>query len=561
MSPGRFLPLLLFFNLQAFAYTLTRSEGGSPVRLRYGQKLMLAGNPDNQSGLTPEFFRSGVVFALQQWSFATGRHLDFDYWQGTDPSTFPAGTSLNGLSSISFSSKTSHPVDSNVIGYTQVWFNPKTGDILESDVILNDTKYNLTGNPQNTSSQSPGPRPLVYLNSVLTHELGHAAGMGHSGDPNSSMLFVEFLEQYRLGCDDVAGVRHLYGATVPAGSLSGQIASASGLPVAGAQITALSRGTGLPAASAVTDQSGEFYFGALEAGSYALEIAPYPGPASSLSPELTPKNREFCGGGSFPVQFLTAKDGHTLLEFTIEAGKQTRAGFRTLHCNSVVPSGGSREDEATPWFFVDSGSVARPVRYSFQASGDFEVATLASLLLSPVRIVLEAFDSKGARIPVRSVDPLYSSESGFKITEGKIQGRAFGKITIQATPVFATNPSWPGFSLRPAENPFFVLRFSPGFREANPRCLPEQPFPEYQSPAGDPPRYSTTESARERFGFCGTPEARASSLSGARSAPPPSGVRILGWFWPFFWIAAFQLNSIRRRARLKKSCGLESSRS
>ncbi len=562
MSLGRISVILLLFHATiGFAYTLTTNERGDPVRLRYGQKLLLAGNPASASAYPPESFRSGIIDALQQWSVATGRILDFDYWQGTDREHYPTGFSLNGLSSIFFASRTSDAVDPNVIGYTQLWFNQNTGDIVESDIILNDRNFLFTSKPSDSSSRTRGPNPQVYLNSILTHELGHSIGLGHSGNLNSSMLFVEFLEQYRLGCDDIAGARHLYGGSSGYGALSGALLSPNRDPVAGAQITAISRDTGLPIASTLSDQNGRFLFGALDSGGFALAVAPYPGTPESVSLEYSPKNRNFCKNQPFPLQFMTLDDDHTLEQFQVNARQRTDTGVHVLDCNGIQPSGGTLENEIAPEFFVDSGSVARSVNYSFVADGDFTVTGLTHLLLSPIRVSLDAFDEKGMRIPMKSNYPLYSSDSGFKIAETRIQGKAFGKITIRATPLFPTDASYPAFSIKLESNPFFVVNFRSGKVENNPRCLPEGPFPEYQSPAGTPPRYSTTQSAREALGFCGTPPAQAATHDHFSSREAFSLGKILGWFWPFFWIAAFQLNSIRRRARLKASCRSDSFRS
>ena len=83
------------------------------------------------------------------------------------------------------------------------------------------------------------------------------------------MLYVEFSEQFKLGCDDWSAVKDLYPTFDNGmGSLTGTIISPSGEVVAGAVVTAISLIRGIPMASVLTDQNGKFNFGALESGGW-----------------------------------------------------------------------------------------------------------------------------------------------------------------------------------------------------------------------------------------------------------------------------------------------------
>jgi len=55
--------------------------------------------------------------------------------------------------------------------------------------------------------------PGTNLLQVTTHELGHALGLGHSSDHNSVMnpFYNGYNAQFRLGTDDILGIRSLYG--------------------------------------------------------------------------------------------------------------------------------------------------------------------------------------------------------------------------------------------------------------------------------------------------------------------------------------------------------------
>ncbi|MBC7398153.1 MAG: matrixin family metalloprotease, partial [Bdellovibrionales bacterium] len=209
--PFRWIAGILFIAQSAFAYTLTTAPSGQPIRWRYGQKLFLAGNFQGKDKLSPDFFYQSVVNGLQQWKWASGSQFDFEYWQGNDAKIYDASLKQNGLSSIFFASNSAEASDPNIIGFTQVWYNNDSGDLIETDIMLNDRHYELTDQVSDTSAGTVpwGARPKVYLGNIITHELGHAIGLSHSGNINASMLYIEYPEQSKLGCDDRAAARHL----------------------------------------------------------------------------------------------------------------------------------------------------------------------------------------------------------------------------------------------------------------------------------------------------------------------------------------------------------------
>jgi len=50
---------------------------------------------------------------------------------------------------------------------------------------------------------------------VTTHEIGHALGMAHSNVPGAVMspFYDGYDDQFRLGTDDIQGIRALYGSS------------------------------------------------------------------------------------------------------------------------------------------------------------------------------------------------------------------------------------------------------------------------------------------------------------------------------------------------------------
>jgi hypothetical protein len=91
----------------------------------------------------------------------------------------------------------------NTLGYTTVSFSVLTGEIYGADIELNNTDGQL-GVPA-----APGD---YDLRSVVTHELGHVLGIGHTLDEDAIMypsLPVE-AERHSLGDDDRAAVCDVY---------------------------------------------------------------------------------------------------------------------------------------------------------------------------------------------------------------------------------------------------------------------------------------------------------------------------------------------------------------
>jgi len=103
------------------------------------------------------------------------------YWHDTDwPSTFLAGA----------------------LGQTLIYVD-KTGHIYDADVHINGKDYvwSLDGRPGTVDARS-----------ILTHELGHALGLGHSADPRATMYATHSpgLAWRSLEADDEDGVCSLY---------------------------------------------------------------------------------------------------------------------------------------------------------------------------------------------------------------------------------------------------------------------------------------------------------------------------------------------------------------
>jgi hypothetical protein len=90
---------------------------------------------------------------------------------------------------------------------TTVWFIPSTGEIRDVDVEVNGTQAGVDW---------AAPRDGVDLPSIMTHEVGHFLGLGHSPDDPAAVMRGGFslgVDDFRtLSADDVAGICSLYPA-------------------------------------------------------------------------------------------------------------------------------------------------------------------------------------------------------------------------------------------------------------------------------------------------------------------------------------------------------------
>jgi hypothetical protein len=100
---------------------------------------------------------------------------------------------------------TYHGVD-GTLAKTQVTFNEETGEIYDADIEVNAAFNALTVTDE--------PAKIQYdLQAILTHEVGHFIGLGHSPDSNASM-YASYAPgsttQRNVSPDDAAGMCDAY---------------------------------------------------------------------------------------------------------------------------------------------------------------------------------------------------------------------------------------------------------------------------------------------------------------------------------------------------------------
>lgn len=216
-------------------------------------------------------------------------------------------------------------VAGNGWGVTLSWFRERgqSLEMFEADVVLN---------PQSRMA-TDGAAGAGDLQSVLTHELGHALGLGHSPIFSSTMFPAGGEGQTTprtLEQDDLSGARLLYvGATDgKRGAITGQVQTTSNSPVFAGHVGVIDK-EGIIRVGTLTGRDGRFTLPALEPGEYQLFVEPLDGPVvpehftsefwhDRQHPVLTAFQTTFAGGNRTP-SWVRVEAGKTTALETIKA--------------------------------------------------------------------------------------------------------------------------------------------------------------------------------------------------------------------------------------------------
>lgn len=120
-------------------------------------------------------------------------------------------------------------------GLTLVWHDPKTGEILDADMMINETLGELT-----LCELNDCPSGAVDVQNVVTHEAGHFFGLGHSYSRTSAMFFEARTGETRkrfLNEDDAEGLCAIY-----AGLEAPQCTERAFRPIGGLRTSCLEEG-------------------------------------------------------------------------------------------------------------------------------------------------------------------------------------------------------------------------------------------------------------------------------------------------------------------------------
>ncbi|MEO5971270.1 MAG: carboxypeptidase regulatory-like domain-containing protein [Bdellovibrionia bacterium] len=578
---------------QAYVNTLTLK--GTRVHWIQPFKLNLVGNVTNQSGLSPSQIWDAAVISLQRWKAASADAVGFDYWQGNSQSIYPSNNELNKISSLYFVSNSNPHVEipSNVLGLTQVWYKVETGEILETDIALNDRNFIFTDNPRDTSgyggekTQLADGKLSVYLQNVIAHEIGHALGLSHSATLQSTMLFMESPEQAHLSCDELVGIHALYpGSDHPRrGSILGTVLTASGTPVLGAHILAISQQRGTVLAAALSDRAGKYRLDALEPGAYYLMVEPYYAGLQVLPSYYTEVTHSICNYGTGFDRTFSVKKADALQAEPIIVGENqiTTPPTLVIHCgrtSTTLDSSNSIHSAKAVSF--NSNSTAGSVPNSYfgisdklgknkinnyilpQISGHIEIHALAYSLYSPLHLSMHLISSDSTAINSQILDPVYVGDSGYKNYDSVLiaEDLPIGDYTLEVTGSPLSANDYPAGPVSLDSIPFILITGSLSSNQLpletslpnNSRCRNfDEKFPIYSSPSEFPSLGNSD--AGHGTGFCGTQtDDPRDSRKNAQNHQESDLGSIVGWFLPWIFIFVFYRRQSRAQLSNRFSC-------
>ena len=224
--------------------------------------------------------QAAIVRCFEEWGRPANLQIatQFAGFTATEPDV------KDGLNVLGFQNR---PELDRTLGATTFQINSNTGALISADIFLN------TAFPWSVSSGGESGR--YDVESIMTHEVGHILGLGHSAigetQPRSGggrtvlgkravMFPIAYgpgsIEDRTLEADDVAGISDIYGTSEAAdslGSIGGRV-TLNGAGVFGAHITAVNITTGEMISGFSLTNSGNFAIAGMKPGIYLVRAEP-----------------------------------------------------------------------------------------------------------------------------------------------------------------------------------------------------------------------------------------------------------------------------------------------
>jgi hypothetical protein len=192
----------------AFAYTVSRSSQGKPLHFT-APTVQASIDPDHPSDL--DGASAALTGACAAWSALPESRVLLEAGEGIVKVRFY---------------RHEWPHAANMLAVTIVQSHPDTGAIVGATVEVNQQDHVFRAGGQRETDRT------FDLQGVLTHELGHALGLGHS-DETAATMFARTApgdaQQQTPDEDDRAGIAFLYDGSA-ADAVSGMDPTASVMP-------------------------------------------------------------------------------------------------------------------------------------------------------------------------------------------------------------------------------------------------------------------------------------------------------------------------------------------
>jgi hypothetical protein len=192
----------------AQAYKLTKTEGGDVVSWLANCRTFYM-DPAGWPGGRGEALTKAVSQSILVWDGVECSDLTVAY--GGEVEALKAGYASCGNNRNEITFRGSWSYMQEAVAYTTLTYLADDGTLVDADIECNLDDFELTLYPADNPQ-------AMDLQSVLTHEMGHAVGLDHSADGDSTMYFSAppgEVKKRTLSDDDRDGLCQLY----PAGTL------------------------------------------------------------------------------------------------------------------------------------------------------------------------------------------------------------------------------------------------------------------------------------------------------------------------------------------------------
>ncbi|HHO50469.1 MAG TPA: matrixin family metalloprotease [Deltaproteobacteria bacterium] len=486
--------LLSILSSPAPATSTTQLGDGTEVRWTGAggarPYLPIVINPSNASGLSGHEVEAAVVEGLLSWQAATGRSFAFDVWVGTEELWYPTSQEMDGYSTVHFASRDPEAgLTGGQAGYTDLFYDTTTGSILEADIVLNDVSFFMTADPAAATYADEGLLgKTLYLGDVVTHELGHLLGLGHTGVSSSTMFPGAWSEQTSLGCDDVLGIRELYSPS-DQGVLSGTVTIDRMGRWAAMEVSVVSLDRRTVVAAAFTDDNGQFAIRGLESGRYLVMAGPYLGDPAGLPAQLAEDFALPCdvSRGLAPGVVELASGGGATVALTLECqgGIELLDARGTLESPTVLEPG---EGQLAGGYRVETGAEGAWFLIP-GIEGNLSIDVLSFSMFSPARVEAQLTDLDGIPLSARITHPL-EDRGDTSVWDTRLEAFGIdGDVLLHLESYFMPSASYPGNATFLDPNSFALIVGAVGEElwEAPAGCAPSD-LSTYSTPGGYPAR-------------------------------------------------------------------------